>query len=114
MEENIDFSNTDRVVKEVKPIPMLNLNSKILFPKSDLPNYKALQDHLQNEGKLEKTDIIKLIKLFKDIIKDEPNICKIQDPVTIVGDIHGQYYDLLKILDCGGDPAKTKYLFLGE
>jgi serine/threonine-protein phosphatase 2B catalytic subunit len=36
--------------------------------------------------------------------------------VTIVGDIHGQYYDLLKIIDSdtGGDPNSTTYLFLGD
>lgn len=114
MDENMDFSNTDRVVKEVKPIPMFNLNSKILFPKNDLPDYKVLKEHLQNEGKLDKSDITKLIDLFREIVKNEPNITKVQDPVTIVGDIHGQYYDLLKILDCGGDPATSKYLFLGK
>jgi len=40
----------------------------------------------------------------------------IDDPVTIVGDIHGQFYDFLKLLetDVGGNCDTTKYVFLGD
>jgi len=41
---------------------------------------------------------------------------RINDPITIVGDIHGQYYDFIKLLEneIGGAPDRTKYLFLGD
>ena len=32
---------------------------------------------------------------------------------AVVGDIHGQYYDLLKLLDVGGDPDTTQYVLQG-
>ena len=41
-------------------------------------------------------------------IGKEPNLLKLKDPVTVVGDIHGQYYDFVKMLDVGGDPENTK------
>jgi serine/threonine-protein phosphatase 2B catalytic subunit len=31
-------------------------------------------------------------------IEEEPNLISIEDPVTIVGDLHGQFYDFVKIV----------------
>jgi len=32
----------------------------------------------------------------------------------VVGDIHGQFYDLVNMLHKAGDPEKTSYVFLGD
>jgi len=57
---------------------------------------------------------MKILKIGTDIFKKEPNLVKIPEPVVVVGDIHGQYYDLVHMLNKAGDPSKLNYLFLGD
>ncbi|KAJ7790958.1 Metallo-dependent phosphatase-like protein, partial [Mycena olivaceomarginata] len=48
------------------------------------------------------------------LLSSEPNMVKVQGPVTICGDIHAQYYDLMKLFDVGGRLTDNAYLFLGD
>ena len=41
-------------------------------------------------------------------------LIEISKPVIIVGDLHGNFHDLLRILILNGSPDKTRYLFLGD
>jgi len=53
-------------------------------------------------------------ELVLDIIKKEPNLASISEPVCIVGDIHGQFYDLCHLIEKAGKPKKINYLFMGD
>lgn len=50
---------------------------------------------------------------MKELLIYEPNVQAVKAPVTIVGNIHGQLYDLLEIFKIGGKSPDTNYLFLG-
>ena len=50
----------------------------------------------------------------KELLMRESNVVHISAPVTVVGDIHGQFYDMIEIFRIGGYIPDTNYLFLGE
>ncbi|KAK9767801.1 putative serine/threonine protein phosphatase [Basidiobolus ranarum] len=50
----------------------------------------------------------------KELLLRESNVVHIKTPVTVVGDIHGQFCDLLEIFKIGGYCPDTNYLFLGD
>ena len=56
-----------------------------------------------------------VIREFKKILLSQDAVPEIPAPATIVGDLHGQYYDLLELFRIGGAPGKeTNYVFLGD
>ncbi|POS88298.1 Metallo-dependent phosphatase [Erysiphe pulchra] len=50
----------------------------------------------------------------KELLMQESNVVHVNAPVTVVGDIHGQFYDLIEIFKIGGFCPDTNYLFLGD
>lgn len=59
-------------------------------------------------------EVKQLCDTAKDILGSEKNILNVESPVTIVGDIHGQYLDLLQIFESIGCVPDTNYVFLGD
>lgn len=106
----------DRVVTDLPPPPIMPLSDELLYPNSQskVPDWKVVQSHLSREGKISKHHFVKLIKDVTDIFKNEPNLLQFAEPLVMVGDIHGQFYDLIHLIEKAGDPATTNYVLMGD
>lgn len=58
--------------------------------------------------------IKQLVDDVKQILSEEPMVIEINEPVIVVGDIHGHLLDLVRIFWNFGYPPAQKYLFLGD
>lgn len=108
----------DRVLKDV-PQPVSNqLNSQAILndvnPKEYF-NIDLLGNFLLKEGRLLKDAVLLIIKKATQILKNEPNLQYLSDPVVIIGDIHGQFHDMMKMLSLEPRDFKNeKFVFLGD
>lgn len=63
---------------------------------------------------LKESEVKALCDKAREILIDESNVQRVDAPVTICGDIHGQFYDLIELFKVGGECPYTNYLFLGD
>ncbi len=49
---------------------------------------------------------------MKEILVEESNVQPVNSPVTVCGDIHGQFHDLMKLFQTGGHVPSTSYIFM--
>mmetsp|Transcript_17758 Transcript_17758/g.39368 ORF Transcript_17758/g.39368 Transcript_17758/m.39368 type:complete len:315 (+) Transcript_17758:101-1045(+) len=63
---------------------------------------------------LKESEVKGICDKAREILIDESNVQRVDAPVTICGDIHGQFYDLIELFKVGGECPYTNYLFLGD
>ncbi|EEB06737.2 protein phosphatase type 2A [Schizosaccharomyces japonicus yFS275] len=73
-----------------------------------------LIERIQKKELIAEVVIATLCSLAKETLVQESNTVQLSTPITVVGDIHGQFDDLLEIFKIGGPCPYTNYLFLGD
>lgn len=71
-------------------------------------------------GKVTKTVCLKNAEIFaicqaaREVFLSQPALLELAPAVKIVGDVHGQYTDLIRMFEMCGFPPNSNYLFLGD
>lgn len=98
-----------------------NINSpQILSSDVDIDDLITRLLEVGHSGKVPKTigvktsEIQALCQLAREILLSQPSLIELSAPVKIVGDVHGQYTDLLRLFDMCGYPPSSNFLFLGD
>ena len=63
---------------------------------------------------LKNAEIMAICAKVRELILTQPALLELSAPVKIVGDIHGQYTDLIRLFEMCGFPPAANYLFLGD
>jgi len=63
---------------------------------------------------LDENEVKILCEKARDTLMNESNVQPVAAPVTVCGDIHGQWHDLMELYRIGGTAPDTNYLFMGD
>ncbi|PYI16664.1 Metallo-dependent phosphatase [Aspergillus violaceofuscus CBS 115571] len=98
-----------------------NDNSKSTKPpKTGEVNYQSIGtldrwiENLMKCRTLSEDKVERLCSLAKAVAQDEANVQPVTCPVTVCGDIHGRYHDLIELFRISGPCPDTNYLFMGD
>lgn len=117
LEDGNVISTQERVVKDVQAPAMFKPTPEQFYNRGgqdrSKPDIAFLKNHFYREGRLTEEQALWILEKGTEVLRKEGNVLQVDAPITVCGDIHGQYYDLMKLFEVGGSPADTRYLFLG-
>lgn len=77
-------------------------------------NVNKVLQQLENDQKIDEEDVKQICEKVREILSAEENVIRLQVPISVCGDIHGQFADLMELFKVGGRVPETSYLFLGD
>lgn len=63
---------------------------------------------------LKNAEITAICNAARELFLSQPALLELSPPVKIVGDVHGQYTDLIRMFEMCGFPPNSNFLFLGD
>lgn len=85
--------------------PIISITQRLLGLRGSPPGTLA---------SLGEPEIKLLCERARPVLLQQPMLLELEAPIKICGDVHGQYTDLLRLLEYGGFPPESNYLFLGD
>jgi serine/threonine-protein phosphatase 2A catalytic subunit len=85
------------------------MDEKVYFKELD-----QMIEHLKECKQLPENQVKTLCERARDILSNESNVQEVKCPVTVCGDVHGQFHDLMELFKIGGNSPDTNYLFMGD
>ena len=110
----IDIKNEIINIKHLKKIEKENeeINKRISSLKEKLIDSK--KGSYCTNLIISEREVFTVIDKVYPIIEKEESLLELDAPIYICGDIHGQFYDLLRIFEIRKYPPESKFLFLGD
>ena len=85
----------DRKMPDVVAPYVGHLEDDQVFPVAGMPDWMLIVQLFKGEGSLSKSQAMIILNNALHILKREPNIVRVNFPASIIGDIHGQVFDLI-------------------
>lgn len=80
----------------------------------DALHLDSFVEEVRSHSPLKEEDLVALFALAADLFYQEGTLISLSTPITVCGDVHGQFYDVIKLFQIAGPPPETKFLFLGD